>query len=206
MKFCLLLILTLLRNEIYSQCVTPVINNDNIVNSSGISGNVSINECLCLQNGTSDNWNCRNCNVNLTIDNYIISIGNCNWTVIGGVIQNSMPVSLLKFKGKYNVYKDLMFLTWITLSETNNNYFILEKSTNCIDYVILSTIKGNDNTNYKIEYLYSDTSLISDIYYYKLGQIDYDGRYNYLDVIGVKVYKKYKEYYKTYNSLGQQIK
>jgi len=85
-------------------------------------------------------------------------------------INNSiaLPVTLLDFKGKCGV------LQWITLSEVNNDYFIIEYSLTGKNWKYLDTIKGKGNSNNISKYYYFDND-IEEEKYYRLSQVDYDG-------------------------------
>lgn len=65
---------------------------------------------------------------------------------------------------------------WETLCEINNDRFILEKSTNMIDWKILTEINGAGNSNSVVTYTYTDTEISSNSSYYRLTQVDYDNR------------------------------
>lgn len=88
----------------------------------------------------------------------------------------SLPVELLFFKQKDNN------LIWATASESNNDYFILEYSTTGLDYNLLTTILGAGTTNLSSNYAYS----IQFEGYYRLIQVDYDGRrYEYSTIYAI---------------------
>ncbi len=73
-------------------------------------------------------------------------------------------------------------LHWITATETNNNYFTIEKSTNGILFEPIATIAGAGNSSIDKEYTYTDINTLASQTYYRLKQTDYDGNYEYSDV------------------------
>ncbi len=92
----------------------------------------------------------------------------------------TLPVDLIEFKGE--IQKNSNLLSWSTASEINNHFFILERSENAIDFIALSRINGAGNTNVITTYLYEDTNPLT-FGYYRLKQVDFDGKYSYSDVL-----------------------
>ncbi len=74
-------------------------------------------------------------------------------------------------------------ISWITSSEVNNDYFELESSLNGDEWKEIENIKGAGNSSKLKHY----SSIISNpplgISYYRLKQIDFDGKISYSDVI-----------------------
>ncbi|MFH0866046.1 MAG: T9SS type A sorting domain-containing protein [Bacteroidota bacterium] len=91
-----------------------------------------------------------------------------------------LPVELLSFNTTCQA--DKIFVNWATASETNNDYFTLEKSSDGNDFLPIYTISGAGNSNSLLNYSYTDDSPFS-ITYYKLKQTDFDGLYTYSDMI-----------------------
>jgi len=98
----------------------------------------------------------------------------------------SLPVEFLGMSvncenGGYNT------VTWETASETNSDYFILERSRDGIHWTEVSEIKAAGTSNKTKTYTYYD--LQSGRYfegYYQLTQIDYDGLFEIFDPISVR--------------------
>lgn len=95
-------------------------------------------------------------------------------TTIYGPTCTTVPVKLIDFTAKENNGKIL--LNWSTATEINNDYFILEKSKDGFHYEFLATIKGNGNSNTIFSYAYTDHFPYTGNNYYRLKQIDYDGK------------------------------
>ena len=67
-------------------------------------------------------------------------------------------------------------LTWATLSEVNNDYFIVLRSTNGHDFKEIGTVKGKGNYIGRTNYHFQDFSEThSATVYYRLKQVDFDG-------------------------------
>ena len=94
-----------------------------------------------------------------------------------------LPISLLSFT---NFCKsDNNVLNWTTATETNNDYFTIEKSTDAKEWTAIGNIKGAGNSNEFKSYSYSDKASAS-IVYYRLKQTDFDGKYSYSEIISSK--------------------
>lgn len=106
----------------------------------------------------------------------------------------SLPVTLIQFEGK--PVDDKNILNWTTETEINNDYFVLESSSNMVEFKIIDRIDGAGNSNNTIHYQYTDNSPINEITYYRLKQVDFDGTISYSKIISVK-----NEYEKTPVSL-----
>lgn len=96
----------------------------------------------------------------------------------------SLPVALYQFnasiiEGRY------VKLVWMTASESNNNYFTIERSLNGIEWEKVNTIKGAGNSNSIKSYSMEDKSPHSGSSYYRLKQTDFDGQFEYSDVISI---------------------
>jgi hypothetical protein len=98
---------------------------------------------------------------------------------------SSLPVELLSFTGKSIDNK--VKLNWTTSSETNNDYFSIEKSTDGITYNLLGTVKGAGNSNIKLNYEFEDIAPELGVNYYKLKQTDFDGKFEYFNIITVSI-------------------
>ncbi len=100
----------------------------------------------------------------------------------------NVPISLLSFAAYCNGNNNV--INWSTASETNNNYFSIEKSHDCLIFENISNISGAGNSNSLLNYSYTDTEPFSDISYYRLKQTDYDVAYTYSDIIAASCQKK----------------
>lgn len=99
------------------------------------------------------------------------------FAVIG---QGALPVELSYFRALKS--GNTVLLEWQTLSELNNAYFGIERSNDGINYHELVQMAGTGNSNTAINYHYTDTHPAPGINYYRLRQVDTDGRYSYSPV------------------------
>ena len=95
----------------------------------------------------------------------------------------AVPVELIYFKAEATNKANL--LRWSTASEQDNAGFQIEKSTNGKDWNILAWVEGNGNSNEVLEYTYEDEYVSVGTAYYRLKQIDFNGEYEYSDVVKV---------------------
>ncbi len=95
-----------------------------------------------------------------------------------------LPVSWIYFWANKTNEKTAI-LEWTTSQEVSNNGFWIERSTDGKIFTSLAFIKGNQNTNEKSTYTYTDNQVPSTICYYRLKQIDNQDIYNYSKIISV---------------------
>lgn len=90
---------------------------------------------------------------------------------------SALPVELSYF----NVIKrnKTVDLQWQTLSESNCDYFGVERSNDGITYAELTQMRGNGTTQATNDYLYTDAQPFAGMNYYRLRQVDFDGRSEY---------------------------
>ncbi|MEY4603960.1 MAG: hypothetical protein RIT43_1252 [Bacteroidota bacterium] len=97
-------------------------------------------------------------------------------------IMTVLPVVLVNFDGKPLERENKIY--WTTASQTNNDYFTVEKSKNGISWEVMSTVQGMGTTADVIEYSVLDYDPFS-LTYYRLKQTDYDGTVKTFDPIVV---------------------
>ncbi len=90
-----------------------------------------------------------------------------------------LPVELTEFNCK--LIDDKVFINWVTASEKNNSHFDVEKSTDGKTFKILATVEGKGNSQNLNVYNQIDKTP-SEINYYRLKQVDFDGTYTYSEV------------------------
>lgn len=95
----------------------------------------------------------------------------------------SLPITLLYFKAENVEYYNR--IEWSTASETNNDYFLLEKTKDGLDFSIVCTVAGSGNSSSQRFYEANDVFITDGIVYYKLKQFDYDGKETSYDLISV---------------------
>jgi hypothetical protein len=89
-----------------------------------------------------------------------------------------LPIELLSFDGQSFVgYNELQ---WITSSEVNNDYFVLEASaTGTAPFIEIARVDGAGNSSVELSYNYTDLNPLASTTFYRLKQVDFDGEYSY---------------------------
>lgn len=93
--------------------------------------------------------------------------------IVNNGIVSTLPIELISFTGSCD--NGLIGLNWVTASEKNNDYFLIEKSIDGYKWEIVTKMKGAGNSSVLKEYNYSEANTRTDLVYYKLSQIDFDG-------------------------------
>lgn len=98
-----------------------------------------------------------------------------------GTSSSPLPIELLDFQVR-RVNNDAV-IEWRTATETNNDHFEIERSLDGITYKQVATEKGAGNSTQPIDYDVTDVAagdLVSNgTIYYRLKQVDYDGKFSY---------------------------
>lgn len=116
-------------------------------------------------------------------------VGTNNGDLYCGVNSNyvptsfNLPVELIGFSARCNVAS--VTLSWSTATETNNDYFTIEKSINAEDWVPVGIVDGAGSSNELINYEFEDAEPMSGTSYYRLKQTDFDGKYEYFGPVTV---------------------
>jgi hypothetical protein len=98
----------------------------------------------------------------------------------------ALPVELLNFEASTISEKSIL-LNWRTLTEINNAGFEVQRSSNGLDFEKVSLIDGNGNTNEVQNYKLIDEGLNNGTFYYRLKQIDFDGKFEYSAVVNASI-------------------
>lgn len=103
------------------------------------------------------------------------------------VSQGTLPVSLFNFEGK--TFDSYHLLSWKTSSEKNNSHFVVERSTDQNSFITLAKIKSKalqGNSDNLLGYSFSDLNFVVGTNYYRLNQIDLNGKSQYSKVIALQ--------------------
>lgn len=95
-----------------------------------------------------------------------------------------LPIELISFNGELNRLNQVD-LEWITASEINSDYYIIQKSSNGIDFEYLAQIQAAGNSSVSSYYNAVDESPVEGINYYRLLQVDFDGTVNHVKTISI---------------------
>ncbi|MEL6863409.1 MAG: PKD domain-containing protein [Bacteroidota bacterium] len=110
------------------------------------------------------------------------------WSALGGVAGGSglgaapLPVEFLYFTGEA-LARSINLLEWSTASETNSSHFVLERSKDGRTFEEVTKVAAAGFTNEQQFYQFEDRQAHAGINYYRLNQVDMDGRSSYSNVI-----------------------
>jgi Secretion system C-terminal sorting domain len=96
-----------------------------------------------------------------------------------------LPIELLSFNATQN--KNAVDITWQTSTETNNDYFTIEKSKDANEFIEVEKIDGAGNSSTILEYSYTDKNPYTGISYYRLKQTDFNGEFTYSKTVAVYI-------------------
>ncbi|MFK8102152.1 MAG: T9SS type A sorting domain-containing protein [Saprospiraceae bacterium] len=99
----------------------------------------------------------------------------------------ALPIELLSFNvllAEENKVK----IKWITLMETNTDYFLVEKSNDGIRWEVLASVKAAGNSDRSLRYSTTDDAPSEGLNYYRLKQVDFDGTFSYSKIKVIEVH------------------
>lgn len=105
----------------------------------------------------------------------------------------ALPVSITSFKGERNGTNNL--LSWTTTTEVNNAGFELQRSADGINFSKLAFVESkanNGNSSQALTYNFSDIKPLMGAGYYRLKQLDKDGKSTLSDIVLIKGLKPSK--------------
>jgi len=98
-----------------------------------------------------------------------------------------LPVELIRFEAEA-ITNNTTHITWETATETNNDYFSLQRSFNGVDFKEIAIIAGAGTSSFAHQYEFFDhTAGNSPIVYYRLVQVDYNGATTTSNIIHVYI-------------------
>lgn len=92
-----------------------------------------------------------------------------------------VPIKLLNFTGK--IVSSTAVLNWETTNEINSSHFIIERSTDGLNFQNVGTVAASGNTSQNIRYGFTDKNIPSGRLYYRLKKVDRDGKFEYSSTI-----------------------
>ena len=99
------------------------------------------------------------------------------------IVANPLPVRLVSFTGKAG--DGMVNLQWETASEQDNSHFDIERSADAKGFEAIGREAGKGTTSAIQHYLFVDKSPLTGVNYYRLRQVDTDGRTTYSKITAV---------------------
>lgn len=95
---------------------------------------------------------------------------------------NPLPVQLTAFTGQ--IVKTGVELTWNTATEVNSSHFVIERS-NGNSFNAIGRISSGGNSSQVQQYSYTDVQPLTGENFYRLKQVDKDGRFAYSKIVRI---------------------
>jgi hypothetical protein len=96
---------------------------------------------------------------------------------------SALPVTLTNFSAEPK--SKAVLVSWVTASEFNSQHFVVERSSNGRTFTGINTTLSRGNNNTTIQYQFLDESPLNGISYYRLKQVDKDGKSAHSKVVAV---------------------
>jgi hypothetical protein len=115
------------------------------------------------------------------VDNIFFDISNVDFTIM-----DPLPITLRSFNVKLKGTSTAELL-WETTSESNNQGFEIEMGTNPREFTKVGYVEGKGTSTVSNRYSYSLSDLAGGTYYFRLKQLDYDGKFEHSMIRAVMV-------------------
>lgn len=99
----------------------------------------------------------------------------------------SLPIELVRFEATAS--GSVTSLKWSTASESNNDYFDLERSANGLNFTSIGRVDGAGTSTASHDYAFIDYRPKSGKNYYRLRQVDHDGQFSFSPIVSVTIDK-----------------
>lgn len=107
----------------------------------------------------------------------------CHCTGGGSPCSSVLPVELVSFTAQQQ--GSVVQLKWVTASELNNNFFVVERFNDTDNSVALKEIPGKGSVNWLSEYSFIDATPKEGNNYYQVKQVDFNGLFKYSSIVKV---------------------
>ena len=116
-----------------------------------------------------------------------------------------LPVELVSFTA--NLKNENVELNWITATEINNDHFEIERSVDGSQFTKIGEKKGFGTSNIEHTYTYEDFtgSINTNVLYYRLKQVDFNGAFEFSPIRKVVLSAKADEFKAWYNRDLQKL-
>jgi len=114
-----------------------------------------------------------------------VSFSTKTFTIATASPINPLPVTLVDFTATAENNK--VKLNWITASEKNNNYFIIERSKDGVVFTEVARVFSRGDSNTLQYYTTYDFEPLNGISYYRLSQVDFDGQHETFKLVSVEI-------------------
>ena len=105
---------------------------------------------------------------------------------------NPLPIELLEFTATCS--KEGVKINWATASEYNNAYFLIERSTDAVNWMEVKRVYSLGNNTSITNYSLLDTFFSEDMVYYRLSQMDKNLIEKKYEIVGLLCKKEKREF------------
>lgn len=144
------------------------------------------NKWAMVYNDPAPGTGLRYCNDSQVMDVPLTGWYACNegyTPVPSSILLTPLPVKIKTFTADLNI--NSAFITFTTASEINNAGFDIERSSDGFDFQKIGWVDGHGSTTSEKHYSFIDTKPIVGMNYYRLRQVDYDGRFEYSKIVSL---------------------
>ncbi|MFQ5652442.1 MAG: FlgD immunoglobulin-like domain containing protein [bacterium] len=114
---------------------------------------------------------------NNTLTALSVHLDDSQWILASTTGNNPLPVELISFSAAAGDGE--IILRWETATETDNFGFDIERSVDQQQWRKIGFVAGHGTTALPQTYIFSDTDVTANRYFYRLKQIDRDGQFEY---------------------------
>ncbi|MFZ7115816.1 MAG: T9SS type A sorting domain-containing protein [Bacteroidota bacterium] len=166
----------------------PVVNVTWNTNSCGVSSVADL-RVVRWDTGTSRWRDMGNASATGTVTSgsVLASVNSSNYGIysIGSTTPlNVLPIELSDFDAQ--LVNGVVNVIWETMSEINNDYFTVERSSDGYTFSSIGIVSGSGNSTTKHNYSLVDNDPLPGLSYYRLIQTDYDGKFEVFEPRTVK--------------------
>ncbi|MBT31947.1 MAG: hypothetical protein CMO01_19995 [Thalassobius sp.] len=99
-----------------------------------------------------------------------------------------LPVEYVSFTATYLPYEETTKVSWVTSSESQNDYFVVERSYDGYTFDEIGTVNSIATSEAEYTYTFFDKTALNGLAYFRLKQVDKDGKSSLSKVVVVKNY------------------
>lgn len=160
-------------------------NNTNV--TVGVGGSINVDGTLTVGPGSNVNLNC---DYDINGDPIPGSCGTFHAHACGpgpatASFCGTLPVEMISFSATPS--GSSVKLAWATASELNNDHFEVETSSNGLKFDVIAHVAGAGTVSERRDYEVLDFKQAKGKYYYRLRQVDTDGKFSYSKVVKVLI-------------------
>lgn len=107
------------------------------------------------------------------------------YTLASANTNNPLPIGLSALTAEYGFSG--VEVRWTTETETNNDYFVVERTADAESFEKIAQVKGAGTSTVQHTYFILDLKPQVGVQYYRLKQVDFDGRVSYSRLVSVEI-------------------